>query len=63
MPIFLEWEGAMLPVEKMLDVDGEETQDPTLAVAVVARHPEGWIAELIKDVRLVSEQELKSKLT
>jgi hypothetical protein len=39
--VYVSPDGAVCTVEMMFDLDGDETDDPDLAVAIVARHPHG----------------------
>lgn len=44
MLVFME-DGRTLPITNMFDVDGDETDDPAMAVSVVAALPDGkWLA-------------------
>ena len=46
--IALDAEGRALVIASMFDADGDETEDPEAAVAVVAQHPNGswWAIDL-----------------
>lgn len=38
----------LIPIDKMFDIDGDETDDPTMAISVTAHEPGGawWTIEV-----------------
>jgi hypothetical protein len=60
MTFYYRYENRVFPISKMFDIDGDETDDPEMAISITVRTGSVWLCAEVDDSDIIRKDNGKS---